>query len=99
MSTTSSDDLGNAFDMGSLKTHLPKKRKGLSKYFAGESKSFTCIADAKSVDDLEKMGVPERKRRKYSERRGATCHSLVSSFNTEMVNSNACRHHRPHVSA
>ncbi|RRT46780.1 hypothetical protein B296_00045076 [Ensete ventricosum] len=69
--STSTQDLDNifhAFDMGSLRTHLPIKRKGLSKYFSGQSKSFTCLADAKRVEDLKKTDVPESKRRKYLDR-------------------------------
>ncbi|THU43939.1 hypothetical protein C4D60_Mb02t02130 [Musa balbisiana] len=77
MSTTSTQDLGvlhHTFDMGSLKTHLPPKRKGLSRYFSGESKSFACLADAKCIDDLKKTDVPESKRRKYLDRQGYCKH-------------------------
>ncbi|MQL96639.1 hypothetical protein Taro_029321 [Colocasia esculenta] len=60
---------GNAFEMISLMNHLPHKRKGLSTYFSGKSRSFKCMADAKCVDDLKKEEVPEAKRRKYTDRR------------------------------
>ncbi|CAD5192676.1 unnamed protein product [Musa acuminata subsp. malaccensis] len=77
MSTTATQDLDvlhHTFDMGSLKTHLPPKRKGLSRYFSGESKSFACLADAKCIDDLKKTDVPESKKRKYLDRQGYSMH-------------------------
>nr|XP_018686493.1 PREDICTED: uncharacterized protein LOC108953675 [Musa acuminata subsp. malaccensis] len=78
--STSTQDLDNifhTFDMGSLRTHLPIKRKGLSKYFSGQSKSFKCLADAKCVEDLKKTDVPERKRRKYLDRRAAASNNAL----------------------
>ncbi|KAK8954770.1 hypothetical protein KSP39_PZI002742 [Platanthera zijinensis] len=53
-----------AFDMASLSLHLPQKR-GLSRYFSGESKSFKSIADVGSIHDLKKNEISEAKRRKY----------------------------------
>ncbi|XP_010907416.1 protein OXIDATIVE STRESS 3 LIKE 4 [Elaeis guineensis] len=79
-SSTSDKELEgiNIFDMGSLRSHLPQKRKGLSNYFSGKSRSFTCLADAKCVNDLKKEEIPEAKRRKYLDRREAICHSPLS---------------------
>uniref|UniRef100_A0A2C9W0Y0 Uncharacterized protein n=1 Tax=Manihot esculenta TaxID=3983 RepID=A0A2C9W0Y0_MANES len=58
-----------AFNMGSLRNNLPKKR-GLSRYYSGKSKSFTCMADVQCLEDLKKKEHPDaKKRKKYSERR------------------------------
>ncbi|KAK6946297.1 hypothetical protein RJ641_013841 [Dillenia turbinata] len=55
---------GLTFEMGSLKINLPKKR-GLSMYYSGKARSFTCMADAQSLEDLKKQEHPrEPKRRK-----------------------------------
>ncbi|OMO75589.1 hypothetical protein COLO4_25993 [Corchorus olitorius] len=55
-----------AFDMGALRSNLPQKR-GLSRYYSGKSRSFTCIADVRCVEDLKKQEHPEaKKRKKYS---------------------------------
>ncbi|KAJ9132830.1 hypothetical protein P3X46_033659 [Hevea brasiliensis] len=57
-----------AFDMDSLRNNLPKKR-GLSRYYSGKSRSFTCMADVQCVEDLKKKEHPDaKKRKKYSER-------------------------------
>ncbi|EXC17231.1 hypothetical protein L484_027415 [Morus notabilis] len=58
-----------SFDMGSLRTNLPMKR-GLSRYYSGKSRSFTCMADVHNVEDLKKPEHPQdaKKRKKYSER-------------------------------
>ncbi|XP_026660796.1 uncharacterized protein LOC103708006 [Phoenix dactylifera] len=78
------------FDMRSLSSHLPQKRKGLSNYFSGRSRSFTCLADAKCVDDLKKEEAPEAKRRKYLDRRETMSHSSLSC-RTETSSSSYCR--------
>ncbi|KAF8020271.1 hypothetical protein BT93_G0851 [Corymbia citriodora subsp. variegata] len=71
------------FDMRVLKTNLPKKR-GLSRYYSGKSRSFTCIADVQCLEDLKKQEHPDVKKRKYLERKGAPfppypCRSASSS--------------------
>ncbi|KAM0948820.1 hypothetical protein DsansV1_C06g0063451 [Dioscorea sansibarensis] len=66
--TSGKDEFHGIFNMGSLKIHLPQKRKGLSRYYSGKSKSFACLSEAKSTADLEKKldnYIPETKRRKY----------------------------------
>lgn len=45
------------------------RRKGLSNYFSGKSRSFSCLGDAKCVDDLKKEEIPGAKKRKYLDRR------------------------------
>ncbi|KAM1121281.1 hypothetical protein EV1_002864 [Malus domestica] len=63
------DDNMRAFDMGALRTSLPQKR-GLSRYYSGKSRSFTCMADVRSLDDLKKPENPDaKKRKKHSERK------------------------------
>ncbi|XP_057966171.1 protein OXIDATIVE STRESS 3 LIKE 1-like [Malania oleifera] len=52
-----------AFDMGALRTNLPQKR-GLSRYYSGKARSFTCITDAQCLEDLKKRENPEAKKRK-----------------------------------
>ncbi|KAJ9189690.1 hypothetical protein P3X46_000951 [Hevea brasiliensis] len=57
------------FDLDSLRNNLPKKR-GLSRYYSGKSRSFTCIADVQCLEDLKKKEHPDaKKRKKYSEGR------------------------------
>ncbi|KAB2634655.1 hypothetical protein D8674_038130 [Pyrus ussuriensis x Pyrus communis] len=57
-----------AFDMGALETGLPQK--GLSRYYSGKSRSFTCMADVRSVEDLKKTGKSRcKKGKKHSERK------------------------------
>ncbi|XP_059647647.1 protein OXIDATIVE STRESS 3-like isoform X2 [Cornus florida] len=51
------------FDMGTLMTNLPRKR-GLSRYYAGKSRSFTCMADVRCLEDLKKQEHPDAKKRK-----------------------------------
>ncbi|KAH7679250.1 hypothetical protein IHE45_06G046900 [Dioscorea alata] len=68
ISTSCKDEFHGIFNMASLKIHLPQKRKGLSSYYSGKSKSFACLSEAKSTADLEKKldnYIPEAKRRKY----------------------------------
>ncbi|KAF6163069.1 hypothetical protein GIB67_001397 [Kingdonia uniflora] len=58
------------FDMSELKANLPLKR-GLSKCYSGKSRSFTCMADVKSVEDLKKQENPDaKKRKKHKDRQG-----------------------------
>ncbi|CAA6659007.1 unnamed protein product [Spirodela intermedia] len=53
---------GSVFDMFSLMAQLPQKRKGLSRYFSGKSRSFTRVGEVKCAGDLEKLEIPEAKR-------------------------------------
>ncbi|PON77398.1 hypothetical protein TorRG33x02_240470 [Trema orientale] len=64
------DNNMSTFDMGSLRTNLPSNRRGLSRYYSGKSRSFTCMADVQCVEDLKKPEhIPDaKKRKKYSER-------------------------------
>ncbi|CAK9228468.1 unnamed protein product [Sphagnum troendelagicum] len=56
--------------MSSLENSLPIKKPGLSKFFGGKSKSFSSLADAKSISDLAKPENPYARRRKM----GYNCH-------------------------
>ncbi|KAL5788634.1 hypothetical protein ACOSP7_005583 [Xanthoceras sorbifolium] len=57
----------NPFDMGVMRTNLPQKKRGLSRYYSGKARSFTCMADVRSVEDLKKQEHPDtKKRKKYS---------------------------------
>ncbi|KAJ0974486.1 hypothetical protein J5N97_016451 [Dioscorea zingiberensis] len=51
------EEEGPLFHMSSLMALLPLK-KGLSKHFQGKSKSFTSLANARSLEDIVK---PERR--------------------------------------
>ncbi|XP_042979239.1 uncharacterized protein LOC122309714 isoform X2 [Carya illinoinensis] len=70
------------FDMDALKTNLPQKR-GLSRYYSGKSRTFTCMADVRCLEDLKKPEHPEaKKRKKYSERKDihlSPCRRVSSS--------------------
>uniref|UniRef100_A0A7N0T260 Uncharacterized protein n=1 Tax=Kalanchoe fedtschenkoi TaxID=63787 RepID=A0A7N0T260_KALFE len=59
-------NMAMAFNMDSLRNNLPQKR-GLSRYYSGKARSFTCLADAHCVEDLKKQEHSE-KRKKYSQR-------------------------------
>ncbi|OIW14744.1 hypothetical protein TanjilG_05365 [Lupinus angustifolius] len=54
------------FNMDSLGTTFPQKR-GLSRYYAGKSRSFACIAEVE-VQSVEYLKKPEhnKKRKKHS---------------------------------
>ncbi|XP_054786103.1 protein OXIDATIVE STRESS 3 LIKE 3-like [Prosopis cineraria] len=55
------------FNMGSLGTSAPQRR-GLSRYYSGKARSFTCIADVRCLEDLKKPKHPDnKKRKKHSE--------------------------------
>ncbi|KAF5745741.1 hypothetical protein HS088_TW07G01333 [Tripterygium wilfordii] len=57
------------FDMGSLRSNLPRKR-GLSRYYSGKARSFTCMADVHCIEDLKKQEHTDaKKRKKYLERK------------------------------
>lgn len=55
---------GPLANMYSLEEALPRKR-GLSGFFAGKSRSFSCLADVTSVEDLVKPENPYSKKRKF----------------------------------
>ncbi|KAF3435745.1 hypothetical protein FNV43_RR22837 [Rhamnella rubrinervis] len=66
---TEADKAMRTFDMGSLRTNLPLKR-GLSRYYSGKSRSFTCMADVHCLEDLKKPEHPDaKKRKKHSDRK------------------------------
>ncbi|KAI4298302.1 hypothetical protein L6164_031879 [Bauhinia variegata] len=52
------------FNMGSLGSN----KRGLSRYYSGKARSFTCLADARCVEDLKKH-PDAKKRKKHSDRR------------------------------
>ncbi|ESR36619.1 hypothetical protein KPL70_022849 [Citrus sinensis] len=54
----------NSFDMSSLQHNLPQNRRGLSRYYSGKARSFTCLADVQCLEDLKKKENPEAKKRK-----------------------------------
>ncbi|MED6204324.1 hypothetical protein PIB30_008141 [Stylosanthes scabra] len=82
------------FNMGSLGTTFPQKKRGLSRYYSGKSRSFTCIADVHSVEDLKKPEHPDAKKRKkhsqahlnlppyYPCRRAPSCTQLTTPYVT-----------------
>ncbi|KAI5068278.1 hypothetical protein GOP47_0016623 [Adiantum capillus-veneris] len=55
---------GPLANMYALEEALPRKR-GLSGFFAGKSRSFSCLADVTSVEELAKPENPYTKKRKY----------------------------------
>uniref|UniRef100_A0A2N9IZZ0 Uncharacterized protein n=1 Tax=Fagus sylvatica TaxID=28930 RepID=A0A2N9IZZ0_FAGSY len=60
-----------SFDMDALRTNLPQNRRGLSRYYSGKSRSFTCMTEVHCVEDLKKQEHPDaKKRKKYSDRKG-----------------------------
>ncbi|KMT00396.1 hypothetical protein BVRB_9g217000 isoform B [Beta vulgaris subsp. vulgaris] len=50
------------FDMDALMMNLP--RKGLSRYYSEKSRSFACLADVHTLDDLKKQDHRKPKKRK-----------------------------------
>ncbi|RDX58640.1 hypothetical protein CR513_62024, partial [Mucuna pruriens] len=80
------------FNMGSLGASFPQKR-GLSRYYSGKSRSFVCMEDVHSVEDLKKPEHPDAKKRKkrshrkelrnlapYSCRRAPSCTQLTTPY-------------------
>ncbi|KAK4562629.1 hypothetical protein RGQ29_005225 [Quercus rubra] len=68
-----------AFDMDALRTNLPQKR-GLSRFYSGKSRSFTCMEDVHCLEDLKKQEHQDaKKRKKYSDRNKGTPHIPPSS--------------------
>ncbi|OIS97879.1 PREDICTED: uncharacterized protein LOC109233223 [Nicotiana attenuata] len=54
---------GPLYELSELMDHLPIKR-GLSKYYQGNSRSFGCLASVKSLEDLAKKGNSYNQRMK-----------------------------------
>ncbi|KAB1207319.1 hypothetical protein CJ030_MR7G011640 [Morella rubra] len=64
-------DNTRTFDMDALRTNLPQNRRGLSRYYSGKSRTFTCMADVRCLEDLKKQEHPDpKKRKKHSDRKG-----------------------------
>ncbi|GAB4853865.1 hypothetical protein Ancab_018074 [Ancistrocladus abbreviatus] len=62
-------DTMKIFDMDDLEMNLPRKR-GLSRYYSGKARSFTCLLDVQTVEDLKKPKPKpndQKKRQKHSE--------------------------------
>ncbi|GAV61550.1 hypothetical protein CFOL_v3_05077 [Cephalotus follicularis] len=58
------------FDMSALRSNLPQNRRGLSRYYSGKSRSFTCMDDVHCLEDLKKQEHPDaKKRKKYANRK------------------------------
>ncbi|KAF5751092.1 putative kinase [Tripterygium wilfordii] len=61
--------------IGSHKTNfysstLGLGRRGLSRYYSGKARSFTCMADVHCLEDLKKQEhIDAKKRKKYLERK------------------------------
>ncbi|KOM42311.1 hypothetical protein LR48_Vigan04g250900 [Vigna angularis] len=79
-------------NMGSLGTSFPQKR-GLSRYYSGKSRSFVCMEDVHSVEDLKKPEHSDAKKRKkrsqrkellnlapYPCRRAPSCTQLTTPY-------------------
>ncbi|XP_020679776.1 uncharacterized protein LOC110097623 [Dendrobium catenatum] len=63
-SSSSSDHL---LDLSLLMANLPIKR-GLSQFFQGKSKSFSCLSEVSCIEDLAKKNNLYSKRSKYCKR-------------------------------
>ncbi|CAJ2642690.1 unnamed protein product [Trifolium pratense] len=77
-------------NMGSLGTSFSQKR-GLSKYYSGKARSFVCMEDVHSVEDLKKPKHHDAKKRKkqshrkefinpYPCRRAPSCTQLTTPY-------------------
>ncbi|XP_062076830.1 protein OXIDATIVE STRESS 3 LIKE 3-like [Humulus lupulus] len=79
MAEADNNNMMNTFDMGALRSNLPTSKRGLSRYYSGKSRSFTCMADVQCLEDLKKPEhIPDaKKRKKYSERNKATDHHII----------------------
>ena len=77
------------FSMGALGTSFSHKR-GLSRYYSGKARSFVCMEDVHSVEDLKKPEHPgdAKKRKKHSHRnlnpypcrRAPSCAQLTTPY-------------------
>ncbi|KAL6620559.1 hypothetical protein ACP70R_035698 [Stipagrostis hirtigluma subsp. patula] len=50
------------YDMSSMASDLPAKKKGLSRYYEGRSQSFACMSEVRSLEDLRKKDNPYKQR-------------------------------------
>uniref|UniRef100_A0A803LDM6 Uncharacterized protein n=1 Tax=Chenopodium quinoa TaxID=63459 RepID=A0A803LDM6_CHEQI len=64
----------DVFDMDALEMNLPQKR-GLSRYYSEKSRSFACLADVHTLDDLKKQD--HRKPKKQKKYKYQATHSLL----------------------
>ncbi|XP_057503537.1 protein OXIDATIVE STRESS 3-like [Actinidia eriantha] len=62
------------FNMDALKANLPRKR-GLSIFYSGKSRSFKSMADVHCLEDLKKQERP-KKRKKHSDRQSMQVSTL-----------------------
>ncbi|KAI5592221.1 hypothetical protein BDE02_04G137300 [Populus trichocarpa] len=75
--------------MDALRANLPQKR-GLSRYYSGKARSFTCIADVRCLEDLKKPERPDpKKRKKYSDRKDLNVPSSIS-MSTSFLHDPTC---------
>ncbi|KAJ4716571.1 Oxidative stress 3 [Melia azedarach] len=53
--------------MASLQANLPQNssKRGLSRYYSGKARSFTCMGDVHCLEDLKKQEHPDAKKRKH----------------------------------
>ncbi|PRQ23858.1 hypothetical protein RchiOBHm_Chr6g0266031 [Rosa chinensis] len=64
------DNNTRTFDMGALRSSLPRNQRGLSRYYSGKARSFTCMADVRCLEDLKKPERPDaKKRKKHTEKK------------------------------
>jgi len=69
-SDAEAESSGPLDQMTCLESSLPIRKPGLSKFFGGKSRSFSSLADVKSISDLAKPDNPYGRRRKM----GFNCH-------------------------
>ena len=76
------------FNMGALGTSFSQKR-GLSRHYSGKARSFVCMKDVHSVEDLKKPKHHDAKKRKkhshrnlnpYPCRRVPSCVQLTTPY-------------------
>ncbi|KAI5592220.1 hypothetical protein BDE02_04G137300 [Populus trichocarpa] len=82
--------------MDALRANLPQNgelflnRRGLSRYYSGKARSFTCIADVRCLEDLKKPERPDpKKRKKYSDRKDLNVPSSIS-MSTSFLHDPTC---------
>ncbi|KAK9113057.1 hypothetical protein Scep_020576 [Stephania cephalantha] len=83
------NDQTTTFDMGALQANLPQSRRGLSRYYSGKSRSFTCMADVHCVEDLKKPDTQEAKKRKKHSERQAMEMNNIPPYHCRRVSSTA----------
>ncbi|KFK30494.1 hypothetical protein AALP_AA7G268800 [Arabis alpina] len=86
------------FDMGELRTNLPKKR-GLSRYYSGKARSYACISDVKCLEDLMKpiqaLDDDDDDDYAYKKRKKKNRQSSSSSFSATVNSTNVNLPHYP----